>query len=519
MNHVTQKLSFREKVGYSLGDSSANFVFQTLMFFQVAFYTGVFGITAAAASWLFLIGRFFDAVTDPLMGVVADRTRSRWGRFRPWLIWSAVPFALIFWLAFTTPDFGPSGKLVYAYLLYLLLMAIYTVNNVPYAALNGVMTGDINERTSLSTYRFVATMTTALIVQGFTWPLVAKFGQGDDAKGWSITMGIFASIAFVFFIIAFFASKERVQPDPAQQSSVKQDVADLKRNRPWIVLFLATLAIFIMLSVRGGSLPLFYQHVVDNNTLYGFLTHFGVVVAPGAELSLWQKFLNVFGYIVTPDRSNVPNVGFGLFNMLANIVTIIGVLCSKPLSERFGKKMVFTTFLALTALATLWLFFIPGNNATLLFLQGIAWSAAYGPTIPLLWSMIADTADYSEWKTGRRATGFVFAGVVFALKFGLGIGGFIGAQVLAAYGYRNLVSGAANPVTLEGDEIGAPLQMVATQSAEALLGIRLTAAVFPTVAIVIAVLILLAYPIGKALNLQIGDELAERRKKFAPGGA
>jgi GPH family glycoside/pentoside/hexuronide:cation symporter len=474
------KLSFREKAGYALGDAGANFVFQTLMVFQMTFYSKVFGISVAAASWLFLFGRLFDAVTDPLMGVIADRTKSRWGRFRPWLLWSALPFALVFWAAFTTPDLGPQGKLLYAWAAYLGLMAIYTVNNVPYCALNGVMTGDVNERTSLSTYRFFAAMSVGFIVSGMTWPLVEKFGGGDDAKGWSITMGLFAAITVVCFVVTFFSAKERVQPDPAQQSSVKQDLSDAFANRPWVVLFLATLAVFMMLSVRGGSLPLFTQFVVDHAALGEFMRAAGFVQTAAGEPTGWQRVLDSVGYLIRPDLSNVQ--------------AITGVLFSKPLSQRFGKRGVFSVCLAITGLATLWLYFIPGDAVGMQFVQGLVWAAAYGPTIPLLWSMIADAADYGEWTTGRRATGFVFAGVVFALKAGLGVGGFIGGQVLAGYGYA------------EGTET----------AAASIQGIRMTAAVYPAICIGLAVAVLTRYPITKELNLRIGSELAERRARFTP---
>lgn len=486
------RLTFREKAGYALGDAGANFVFQTLMVFQMTFYSKVFGITVAAASWLFLIGRLFDAVTDPLMGMVADRTKTRWGRFRPWLLWSALPFALVFWAAFTTPDLGAQGKLIYAWAAYLGLMAIYTVNNVPYCALNGVMTGDGNERTSLSTYRFFSVMMVGFVVSGMTWPLVEKFGGGDDAKGWSVTMGIFAAISMVFFVVTFFSVKERVQPDPNQQTTPRQDMADAFSNRPWVVLFVATLAIFVMLAVRGGSLPLFTQYVVNHAALGVFVQGMGLVQAGEGGPLGFERVLDAVGYLVKPDLSNVQAVGFGLFSMIGSVVTIAGVLASKPLSERFGKRGVFTVCLGVTGAATLWLFFIPGDAIGMQLLQGMVWSAAYGPTIPLLWSMIADAADYGEWKNGRRATGFVFAGVVFALKAGLGVGGFIGGQVLAAHGFA------------DGAET-APAS---------LLGIRMTAAVYPAIFIAVAVVALLRYPITKELNARIGRELAERRARY-----
>jgi len=493
MEHFHQKLSFREKAGYSLGDAGANFVFQVLMAYQFYFFTKVMGISPVAAGTLFLIGRFFDAITDPLMGIIADRTKTRWGRFRPWLVWSALPFAGIFWMTFTTPDFEPTGRLVYAYVMYFLLMAIYTVNNVPYCALNGVMTGDVNERTSLSTYRFVSVTIITFIVQGFTWPLVAKFGQGDDARGWSITIGIFAILTIGLMVVAFLSARERVQPDPNQHTSAKQDLLDTLKNKPWVVLFCATLMIFIMLVVRGGSLPFFMDAYVDREAMYAFLTNLNLVVPASGDLSWWQTILNTFGLLILQDQSNTPNVAFAFFNMAATPTTLIGVLLSKPLSERFGKRGVFCGCLLLTVASTMSLFFVPADKVGLMFLQGLFWGACYGPTILLLWSMIGDVVDYSEWQTGRRATGFVFAGVVFALKFGLGIGGFVGGMILAAYGY----------------DASAPL------TDTAILGIRHSATLYPALFIVAGACILFFYPITKELNLEIADELAGRRRKFS----
>ena len=488
-----QKLSLREKIGYSLGDSSANFVFQTLLVYQMFFYTNIMGISAAAASWLFLLGRVWDAVTDPAMGIIADRTKSRWGRFRPWLIWSAFPFAVIFWLTFTAPSWDSAQmKLVYAYVTYLMLMTVYTVNNVPYCALNGVMTADINERTSLSTYRFVAVMITAFIVQGLTAPLVEKFGGGDAAKGWSVTIGLFAVVALVFFFVAFFSARERVEPDPDQEMSLKRDMTDTFRNKPWRILFAATFMIFAMLAFRGGSLYYYITYNLDKEALAGFLGNIGLGSRENA--GPLKQALDAIGLLVQADRSNVEEVGFGLFSMTGSLLTVIGVVLSKPLSERFGKKLVFILSMAATALATAWLAIIPTDAMTLIFIQGIVWGICYGPSIPLLWSMIADTADYTEWKTGRRATGLAFAGVVFALKAGLGIGGFLGGQVLAIYGFDPTVA----------------------VTEESLLGIRLGASIYPALTLVITVVIMLFYPIGKDLNYQMASELDERRRRFQP---
>jgi len=493
MSHYTQKLSFREKAGYSLGDAGANLVFQVLMAYQFLFFTKIMGIAPAAAGTLFLLGRFFDAITDPMMGVIADRTQSRWGRFRPWLIWSALPFAGIFWMTFTSPGFQPGMQTLYGYVMYFLLMALYTINNVPYCALGGVMTGDVDERTSLNTYRFVATTAATFVVTGLTLPLVAKFGDGNDAKGWSVTIGIFAVFMVVLFIATFFATRERVEPDPNQENSVKQDIKDLFKNKPWVILFAATLSIFVMLVVRGGSLAFFMEQCVDKTAMFAFLQKFNLVMpADGASLSFGQKILNTFGLLIKQDQSNVAAVTYAFTNMVGTGTTMIGVLLSKPLSIRFGKKTVFITSLLATAICTFWLMFIPATSSGTIFLQGLLWGACYGPSIPLLWSMIADTADYSEWKTGRRSTAFAFAGVVFALKFGLGVGGFVQGMILSLYGYQG------------GSDI----------SASAIRGFLHCSTVYPALFIVVAVGIMLFYPISKELNYRIADELAERRKGF-----
>jgi len=489
----TSRIPFREKVGYSFGDAAANFVFQTMLIFQLGFYTDVFGISAAAAGTLLLVGRFWDAVFDPFMGVVADRTETRWGKFRPWVLWSAVPFAVIFVLAFTTPDFSSTGKLVYAYITYILLMTIYSVNNLPYSALNGVMTGDVNERTSLSQYRFFFAMTASFIVQGFTLPMVAKLGGGDKAQGWQLTIGVFALLAIVFFVITFLSTRERVHPDPKQKSSPRQDFADLLKNRPWISMFVLTLFLFITLALWGSAMFYYFTYYVDKEALFAFLQSVGLVASPAGEGGMWHSLLDTFGLIALADRSNVSSVGFSLFNMCGQLVTIIGVLCSKALAVRFGKKTVFLVGLFFTTVFTV-LFIMPtAGDVGTIFMLNILKSLAYGPTIPLLWAMMGDVADFAEWKTRRRATGVVFAGIVFALKAGLGLGGAICGWFLAMYGYAPNVA----------------------QTEHALLGIRMTGSIYPALTFFIGVIALGFYSISKKLNLQIQDELAERRKSFA----
>lgn len=490
MSNTTEKLSFREKAGYSLGDASANFVFQTMIIFQMGFYTDVFGITPWLAGFLLVGVRLLDACFDPIVGTLADRTRTRWGKFRPWVLLSAPFFGVIFWLTFTTPDFGPTGKAIYAIVLYILLMMVYSINNVPYSALTGVMTNDAEDRTKLSSYRFVAATAATFVVQGLTLPLVAKFGQGNVQKGWSITFGIFAALAVVFFVVTFFSVKERVQPDPKQKESLKENLKAVC-NRPWTAMFILTLFLFITLALRGGGLYYYFSYFADKQSLHDFLCVFGLQL-PTGDLNWWQTTLNAFGLLVSDDLSNVTGVGLGFNNMVGNFVTIIGVMCSPWLVGRFGKKAVFLTGLTATAIAQAAIYLAAPSQVTLVFCLGILWSICYGPTIPVLWAMIADVADYSEWKNHYRATGFVFAGVVFALKAGLGFGGAIGGWILEAYGYVANVE----------------------QTPTALTGIQLSASIYPAICFGIAAVCLLLYPITTKDLATIQRDLEERRKTF-----
>jgi Na+/melibiose symporter-like transporter len=488
---TTPKLSFWEKSGYSLGDASANFVFQTMIIFQMGFYTDVFGITPWLAGFLLVGVRLLDACFDPVVGTLADLTKTRWGKFRPWVLFSAPFFGVIFWLTFTTPDLGPTGKAVYAVVLYVLLMMIYSINNVPYSALTGVMTSDGEDRTKLSSYRFVAATAATFVVQGLTLPLVAKFGGDNPQKGWSITFGIFAALAVVFFVITFLSVKERVQPDPSQKANFKDNLRAIN-VRPWYAMFVLTLFLFITLALRGGGLYYYFTYFVDKAAMHDFIGAFGLQM-PAGDLNWWQTVLNAFGLLVKGDFSNVTGVGLGFNNMVGNFITIIGVMCSPFLVGMFGKKAVFLVGLTATAIAQALIFICAPTQPGLVFAFGILWSICYGPTIPVLWAMIADVADYSEWVNHYRATAFVFAGVVFALKAGLGFGGAIGGWILGWYGY------VANAV----------------QTPEALLGIQLSASIFPAICFAIAAICLLFYPITQKDLVRIQSDLEERRKNFA----
>lgn len=487
------KLSFREKAGYSLGDASANFVFQMFIFFPTAFYVDSIGISAAAMGAMLLWVRLSDAITDPVMGVIADRTTHRWGKFRPWLLWSAIPFALMFWAAFSVPSgLGDSTKLWYVIITYTVLMVAYTVNNVPYSSLNGVMTSNSGERTALSSYRFVSAMIATFIVQGFTLPLVTKFGDGSptDPKGWSMTVAIYALISVVCFVVTFFSVKERVQPPAGQKADLMQDLREVRSNRPWLAMFGMTLFVFITLALRGNANYVFVTRYLSSDALLRFVEGMGLT-ATAADLlnpSIGLRALDLFGMVVKPGVS--PSVvGFSVLSMIGTFVTILGVVSAKPLADRFGKKAVFTIGLAGAALFQSLHIFVAPEDVNLVLILTILTSLSYGPTIPLLWAMIADTADYSEWKNNRRSTGFVFSGVVFALKAGLGFGGAIAGGLLSMYGYS--AETANDPAVLEG--------------------VRTMVSLHSGGCFFVGVIFMLMYPITKDVAIRMSNELADRR--------
>jgi glycoside/pentoside/hexuronide:cation symporter, GPH family len=489
MAQETGKLSFIEKAGYSLGDAAANFVFMTMILFQLNFYTDTLGITAAAAGSMLLVGRLWDAFFDPMMGVMADRTNTRWGKFRPWILWTAVPWGIVMVLAYTVPGFSSTGRLVWALLTNILLMTLYSMNNTPYSALSGVMTGDGLERTSLSSYRFVSAMIAQLIVGGFTLPLVAKFGHGDNAKGWQLTMALWGSICVICFIITFATTKERIVPRKEQTSDAKQDFKSLLSNGPWIAMFILTLSHFIFVAMQGGTTFYYFQYYVNKDSLYTFMTSHGLV-STATSGGMLHSLANTFGLVLTPDRSNVSAVGFSLFNISSKLVTVVGVACSVALAARFGKRTVALVGFALATIFLAAFILLPSDAIWATFALEWVRALCYAPTIPLIWAMFADVADYSEWKTSRRITGVIFATILFGLKTGLSLGGAIAGWLLSAYGYQANVA----------------------QTPHALLGIRLTMSVYPALFLCVVVGCLFFYKITKTLNIEIQDELANRRR-------
>jgi Na+/melibiose symporter-like transporter len=505
MSDSSQKLSVTEKLGYSLGDAAANFVFMTMVLFQANFYTDVMGIAAGIAGWLLLVPRMWDAFFDPIMGIMADRTRTRWGRFRPWILFTALPWGIVMYLAYRTPHgWSETSLIAYAFITNLLLMTLYSANNMPYAALGGVMTGDSYERTSLNAYRFVAVNLAQLIVTGFTLPLVAKFaashGQGETARatGWEITMGIWAVVCVVCFLITFASTKERLAPSSEKASSLKQDFADLFANGPWIVMALMTLIHFAIISLRGGAFYNYYHYYVDKTAMFDWLSSLGLTGSLVEGEAASGSLMEFLGWVARGDRANlegtnVADVGYSVIGVIEKIVFIVMILLSPALTARFGKKAVAVTgFTLMTVVSALWYLPQPTQIGWMIGLTVLG-AIAYGPTIPVLWAMFADVADYSEWKNSRTVTGIVFATICFALKLGLSLGSFLMLQLLVRYGY------VANQA----------------QSGEALEGIRLISSFFPTFLFFVCTTLLVIYKINKRMTIEIADNLAARRQQAA----
>lgn len=495
MNLLSQKVSMAEKVGYSLGDCSANLVFQMMMIYQTKFYTDVFGLEGAVAGSVMLIARIVDAFVDPTVGILSDRTRSKWGKYRPWVLWTALPFMVFYILAFYNPGIEDKAMVaLYATISYTLLMTLYSFNNTPYSSLGGVMSSDIKERTSITSIRFVAATVAQFVVQGLTLPLVSKFAgpDGDKGHGWLCTISLFAVIGFVFLVVTFFSSRERITPPTSQKTDTRKDIKDVFKNIPWRAMFILTIFLFTTLVMWGSAMNYYFENYVDAGALYAFLDKIGLV-ATEAGNGVGYTILNAFGLIVSsPDKAY--EVGFGVFNMLGAIVQFFGVIfLSGFLANRYGKKSVFIVCLALTAVFTAFFYFPNETDVETMFVLNFLKSLAYAPTVPLLWAMIADVADHSEYVNHRRATGFVFAGVVFALKAGLGIGGAILGFLLSGFGY---VSGAG-----------------VAQSESAIRGIVLSSSIIPAVTFFVGVVALWFYPITKKYNEQMQAELTERRSR------
>lgn len=484
MKNGTQKISVIEKIGYSLGDLAANLVFQTLITYLAFFYTDIFGLKNNDASIVMLtVGLVAAFLFNPIIGALADRTNSRWGKFRPWVLYTSIPLGVMALLAFTTPDFAYKGKVIYAAVTYTLLLLLYAGNNLPYSALSGVITGDMRERNSISSIRFVAVMFAQFFVQVFMLPIIEFAGNGDKAAGIETVMTWLAIIGTVMLLITFFTTRERIIPTVEQKSSLKEDLSDLTKNRPWIIMLFVTILVFITLAMKGGSYVYYFNNYVDEPTLTAF-------ISPITNF-LSSVGMNFFG-------SDPISAGFGLFNAGGIIFMLVGIGISKKLADKFGKRDVFLSFLFVSTLFILFFVFFPPKSVMLMFGSQILHGFFYGITIPILWAMIADVADYSEWKNNRRATAIIFSAMMVGLKAGLSVGGALVTWILGLYGYINKEDLPVGETIIQPESVAQ--------------GSKMLISVFASIPFIIAVVLLFFYEINKKKEEQIETELAARRK-------
>jgi glycoside/pentoside/hexuronide:cation symporter, GPH family len=404
-----RRLTVFEKFGYGLGDGASNLFWMSFIYFQINFYTDVFGLAAGAVAMMLAITRIWDMGTDVIVGVIADRTTTRWGKFRPYLLWMALPFGIMSVLTFTTPDFSHTGKLIYAYVTLTLMMLVYSGINIPYGALMGVISPDSQERTSVASWRFSFAFIGGMVVAAFTQPLVKYFGQGNQMLGYEATMGIYALAAVVMFLLCFASTKERVQPVKEQNTAIWRDLKDLGSNVPWLILCLLGIAGVCFVAIRGAAIIYYFKYYMGD-----------LVIAPfGVQLHLGGAV-----------------VGVGLFILVNTILSLIGTFLIQYVTPYTGRKKAYIGCMLISAAALIASYWVRPDQLLLLYGYHVVYSILTGPTSALLWAMFADTADYSEWKTGRRATGLVFSASGMSNKFGWAIGGTLAASLLAIYGYQ-----------------------------------------------------------------------------------
>jgi GPH family glycoside/pentoside/hexuronide:cation symporter len=468
--NASHKLSIKEKLGYSLGDLSANLVFQTLMTFLAYFYTDVYKLPTDTATVLIsTVGIIAALAVNPIIGAIADRTHTKWGKFRPWILWTSVPFGVISILMFTTPDFGMQGKIIYAFVTYSLLLIVYAANNLPYAALSGVITGDMAERNSISSYRFVAVMVAQFIVQVLMYPIVRIAGNGDQAVGFEKVMTALAILGTILLLITFFTTKERVIPTKEQSSTLKEDLSDLVRNRPWLIMLFLTILVFVTLALKGGMYIYYFENYLSEQHIGDFLRSVGIT-----------------------SYESAPAYGFGIFNGGGIICMIFGIMFSKRLADKYGKRDVFAGGLTLATVFIVIFYFFPPDAILLVLVAQMLHGFFYGITIPILWAMIADVADYSEWKNNRRATAIIFSAMMVGLKLGLTFGQSLVTGILGIYGY--------DPNLTE-------------QAESAISGIKLSVSIYAAIPFLVGVGLLFFYEINKKMEVQIESDLIERRKE------
>lgn len=459
----TYKLKLKEKIGFGLGDAASSMFWKLFTMYLLFFYTDIFGIPAAVVGTMFLITRIWDAAFDPFVGIICDRTESKWGKFRPYLLWVAIPFGIIAVITFTTPNLSINGKILYAYITYSIMMMVYSLINVPYASLMGVMTADGKQRTTLATFRFIFAFAGSILVLALAEPLVNMFStmgnNGIDLEfGWQMATVIFAVIAIIFFWMTFSWTRERIKPVETK-TSLKHDLKDLLANKPWFILLGAGISTIFFNAIRDGATIYYFKYYVGGESGFSFF-----------------------------------NVAFTLssfYFVIGQAANIVGVVLAKPISDKIGKKYTFIAAILSASVFSVIFYFVGKENLYQIFALQTLISICAGVLMPLIWAMYADTADYSEWKTSRRATGLVFSASSMSQKFGWTIGGALTGWLLGYFGFEANVA----------------------QSAESLNGMRLMLSLIPAFGCFCGAVCMFIYPLSEKKMITIEEELAARRKK------
>ena len=458
-------IKLTEKIGYGFGDMASSMFWKLFGAYLMIFYTDVFGLPAAVVGTMFLITRIWDSAFDPIVGVVADRTHSRWGKFRPYLLWLAVPFGIIGILTFVTPDWSPTGKLIYAYVTYSLMMMIYSAINVPYASLLGVMSPNPKERNTLSTYRMTFAYIGSFIALLLFMPLVNFFSGNskelaDQQTGWTLAVVVIAILCIVLFFGCFAWTKERVKPIKETQNPLKEDLKDLFKNKPWWILLGAGVAALVFNSIRDGATVYYFKYFVVEED-YATVSFFGM------------------SFVLS-----------GLYLALGQAANIIGVIAAAPVSNRIGKRNTYMWAMIIATVLSVIFYWFDKDDLIWMFVFQALISVCAGSIFPLLWSMYADCADYSELKTGNRATGLIFSSSSMSQKFGWAIGTAVTGWLLGFFGFQ------ANAV----------------QSEEAISGIKMFLSFLPAVGTILSVVFISMYPLTENKMKDITTELEHKRQ-------
>ncbi len=461
------RIGLKEKMAYGAGDFASSMFWKLFSMFLLFFYTDIFAISAATVGTMFLVTRIWDAANDPIMGIICDRTQTRWGKFRPYLLYLAIPFAIIGILTFATPDLSSTGKVVYAYVTYSLMMMVYTSVNVPYASLMAVMTSNVSERTSLASWRLIGAFSGGLFVTATANYLVEFFGSNDFGdidygRGYQSAIIVFGTLAAALFILTFLGTKERLEPPKEKKNSLKEDVRNLLKNGPWFILLGAAIFNNIFNTLRDGTTLYYFKYFIEGQTLafFGKEYQFSHGELASAYLSIW--------------------VG----------TNIIGVVLAKPLAYRIGKKKAFFYAILIASLLSIIFYFLEPNQLIAIFGLNVLIGISAGVVMPLLWAMYADIADYSEWKNGRRSTGLIFSSSSMSQKFGWTIGGALTGWILSYLGFEANVE----------------------QTESAVWGIRLMISILAGVAGIIAAIFVGLYTLDESRMKSIQHDLRKMRK-------